>query len=1420
MVLANTLVARVWVAVAMLLGLLMFACGSPEERRGEEMTGVVRQAVVGAETKRFSVALPASVFVGDAAAAGSKTVRLADRSRIVLANGSSLGPVFNSGLVTGGTTELGVEARSGTIRSKPAVTLRDRARVEGDVQSGGSVTRQNQTVVTGTVSANSSPAFDRWSWTVNFPAATQNVSVPADGTAAIAPGSFENVTVFSRATLRLRTGTYYLKSFALEPQAQILVDTTQGPVYLYVRSGLTWRGSTNFTGPSDRLLVGYAGSDSIAVESPFFATLVAPDANVRLAVGATSHLGAFFAKELQLDPDVRLTFRPFAGWDDITFDVTPTFQCAGTMPNGARFANFGYENPNRRPVTMPVGTDNRFNPDTANRGQPTTFLPGKHPYAFAVAWINFVPSWSLFGSSVSANPNVACPQTVTVGSPIADATVKSGAEKQNFGSTTTLAVSATDSSLVRFDRSQVRSALGQRAIRAARVELTLASGSDLAAAQLRPMMRAWTEGGATWRCANDTDSSASSESCKAFDEWSFLPREGTWDNPWRRRGRGGTPNTGTRAGQVVTFDVTEDMGRFLGPDGAAEAIAWAITGSASGSSLFVSREGASPARLVLEPVSFTDAHFNDPDAVPLSFSVATVDHPRHALPAIGSSGARSIAAILPSSGLVAEFAENEMLVLTDDAAQLAAIKARWGATELDATKVKVPGLARPHLLRVDLSRAKVETLVPNILQRTPGMRGAQQVSSQGALQLLAILADEVGRGSPVMANWVLSSTALGIGAFADQNLTDGAPDADLASRTTSSSNQYDYPYWGPGMHDLLPAWEQVFHFFATRDPNKFAIPDKNVDVTIIDKGYSSDYLDNSGQTWNCAGSDCESILEGDAKRWHGTQVANSGFAEPGNGRATGGPGHPVSDVTLVWAPADFWSLTVEMAVAIATGQEIVSISQSIPLPDAAFLVGGTITAEVAEAFTLTARAAGVLTFASASNDGTDIEKRRCFVVYEPVTELVAGFFGSSTPLKTTVCPWEETWWFPCENGGVNCVDASTATTRGLASWSNYGSSVAYRGVGEIAGTPEPGHPSNPSNHYIQGTSFSTPIVAGIAALTWSVDRTQSAGDVEECLSNTSVGDSFVVASTAVACAHQPSGGYKPLVQIVSPVDGASFDNAPFGPNLNAIAWDPVFGKIDYPISWSTDVEGPVGQSAYGQNLLYPVTGTGLRTITATVTNGNSLTGQDQVSVSFTPAPPLVKVVWPRSNGLKFIQNLPVDIQAVVSNRFVFTCSSVSWDAQHENSDFFFDQPGCQRQESFHLLGEYTLTATYADSNGVGSGQRQLVVYNDGKPHVKITSPVVNAAFGGASALLDRDVPITLTGTGVPLGTSFTYTWLVQYDDTSTEVLSPGGASQPWTPTASGCSARTGKLTLTGTDPAGHMASDTIDITINDECEPK
>lgn len=134
---------------------VLTSCSGPAERTAENV-GETQQTVLAAESKKFTISLPSGAGLDALPAVVDLQLTLSDRASVRSATGAFL-PIANSGTGSPGLTELGTDAHVGAILSVPSVTLRDRAKVDGNIQSGGAVTRQNQTVVGGTVTANSPP---------------------------------------------------------------------------------------------------------------------------------------------------------------------------------------------------------------------------------------------------------------------------------------------------------------------------------------------------------------------------------------------------------------------------------------------------------------------------------------------------------------------------------------------------------------------------------------------------------------------------------------------------------------------------------------------------------------------------------------------------------------------------------------------------------------------------------------------------------------------------------------------------------------------------------------------------------------------------------------------------------------------------------------------------------------------------------------------------------------------------------------------------------------------------------------------------------------------------------------------------------------------------------------------------------------
>lgn len=84
--------------------------------------------------------------------------------------------------------------------------------------------------------------------------------------------------------------------------------------------------------------------------------------------------------------------------------ISPVLECIIPHDDGSYTAFFGYSNRNDFVVDFPVGPDNRFSPAPEDRGQPTSFLPGRHYKAFAVEVSNGNLVWRLPGKSATASP--------------------------------------------------------------------------------------------------------------------------------------------------------------------------------------------------------------------------------------------------------------------------------------------------------------------------------------------------------------------------------------------------------------------------------------------------------------------------------------------------------------------------------------------------------------------------------------------------------------------------------------------------------------------------------------------------------------------------------------------------------------------------------------------------------------------------------------------------------------------------------------------------------------------------------------------------------------------------------------------------------------------------------------------------------
>lgn len=371
---------------------------------------------VGALTgpQQFTIVLPNTAGLPSVAVGATNDLRVADRASMVSATGFVT--MVNTGTVQ---TDVGTDTKLGNIVSQSAIVIRDRSRITGDVQSAGDVTLVNGATVSGTIKRNTPiTPLQTFSWTVTFPTPGSNVNLEPDTSRTIAPGSYGDISVKSRSTLRLSPGTFFVNSFSVEPQATIATDG--GPVFLYVATTVNFKGTIAAGNQDANFLLGVVGTGTVFLESPFTGTIVAPNATIRFAtVQGTGYRGSFFARGIDIQPDSIITLKTFAGWGKLfplpeprPIDVHPQVNCVAAQGGGTFRALFGYVNDSFEKQRVFAGAQNQFTPAPANRGQIQRFLPSRHPAAFATVFNGAAMTWSMPGGTATATSAApVCPAT-------------------------------------------------------------------------------------------------------------------------------------------------------------------------------------------------------------------------------------------------------------------------------------------------------------------------------------------------------------------------------------------------------------------------------------------------------------------------------------------------------------------------------------------------------------------------------------------------------------------------------------------------------------------------------------------------------------------------------------------------------------------------------------------------------------------------------------------------------------------------------------------------------------------------------------------------------------------------------------------------------------------------------------------------
>ncbi|NLN62620.1 MAG: S1 family peptidase [Myxococcales bacterium] len=222
---------------------------------------------------------------------------------------------YGDEMLTGGkSVVLGHSARSNTIYAgNTGVHLREKAHVEGNILTGGPVTKQNNTTVSNHIyhldlTNVDMPDLSRFTWPGAATPSSNNITVNAGATRSLSPGqNYGNIIVNSNGTLQLMNcGDYYLESLILNSGAKIVVHGAAncGSTRINTRNNLDLRGNI-IPAPgallnASNFLLGVFGSQA-TIDPPisFVGTIFAPNGRVAVLCEKTI-VGAVYAKDIDI----------------------------------------------------------------------------------------------------------------------------------------------------------------------------------------------------------------------------------------------------------------------------------------------------------------------------------------------------------------------------------------------------------------------------------------------------------------------------------------------------------------------------------------------------------------------------------------------------------------------------------------------------------------------------------------------------------------------------------------------------------------------------------------------------------------------------------------------------------------------------------------------------------------------------------------------------------------------------------------------------------------------------------------------------------------------------------------------------------------------------------------------------------------
>jgi subtilisin family serine protease len=578
---------------------------------------------------------------------------------------------------------------------------------------------------------------------------------------------------------------------------------------------------------------------------------------------------------------------------------------------------------------------------------------------------------------------------------------------------------------------------------------------------------------------------------------------------------------------------------------------------------------------------------------------------------------RTVARMRDSDGRVSDLVVDEVMVSASDRAVVDAFAQRWNGTVVDTIGAPEPGETVDYLVRVDPTSVDVARGPNALLGLEPHQPGAMRFGTERAMQLLALTAIEASEHDlAVQPNWLAEGTSI----------EDGTS---IEAYDIENRNAFEWSYIRNGGEvdmGVGPAWQLLDHN-GKLDPN-------SVRMLVNDGGFhdNHDFPESSvlrGAKWRetndmtCTG--------GALCPWHGTQVMMTAMGKLDNEYGVAGPAGPVAELVAVQANPDSYKRVKSLRDMVDEYRpDIVNMSYGTGVTSFRSIAEDTYNRQYSKMVDR-----GALLVAAAGNDGIDVDSRACIGRHCYETMLMV----------------------PCESSHVLCVGGTKSNSTWKHDGSNFGSRPGSTSVQLFAPycvrtLADPGDPYYELETKTScGTSHSSPLVAGIAALLKAADPSLSPGQLRDVLLRTAHQggvhfESVIPASgqlriDALAAVEDVLGTQSPPpeIRIDSPVEGESF-RLDHWFELEATAT--AFTGSPLPVEWFSSLDGHLGTSDLSGDLDVPKLSEGDHVLTATTMDLAGRTSADWATISVRNSPPTV-LIGGNLDGSEYYEGQSVEL---------------------------------------------------------------------------------------------------------------------------------------------------------------------------------